>query len=84
MVAAVLSLYMIAVHDPRVVRVGNFQSSTLLIIGIYPSRYHENKFSLIRSTGKEKKLTAEEAAIDGALVLMLRTAAAAAHKISGE
>lgn len=54
-VAAVLSLYVIAVHDPCVVGVGNFQSSTLLIIGIYPSRYHENKFSLIRSTGKRRR-----------------------------
>lgn len=46
---------MIAFHDPPVVRVGNFQSSTLLIIGIYPSRYHENKFSLFRSTGKKEE-----------------------------
>lgn len=46
---------MIAVHDPRVVGVWNFQSSALLIIGIYPSRYHENKFPSKRSTGKIKQ-----------------------------
>lgn len=51
----ILGLNMAAVHDTCVVGVGNFQSSTLLIIGIYPSRYHENKFSLIRSTGKRKR-----------------------------
>lgn len=50
-----VALYMIAVHDPRVVGVWNFQSSALLIIGIYPSRYHENKFPSIRSTGKIKQ-----------------------------
>lgn len=48
-------LHMIAVHYPRVVGVGNFQSSALLIIGIYPSRYHENKFPSNRSTGKIKQ-----------------------------
>lgn len=58
MVAAVLSLYVVAIHDPRVVGVGNFQSSTLLIIGIYPSRYHENKFSSIRSTGRKERRSA--------------------------
>lgn len=50
-----VALHMIAVHDPRVVGVWNFQSSALLIIGIYPSRYHENKFPSIRSTGKIKQ-----------------------------
>lgn len=50
-----LTLHMIAVHDPRVVRVRNFQSSALLIIGIYPSRYHENKFPSKRSTGKRNQ-----------------------------
>lgn len=68
--AAVLSLYVIAIHDPCVVGVGNFQSSTLLIIGIYPSRYHENKFSLIRSTGKIKT-EEEEAATSYTRMLLL-------------
>lgn len=60
---------MIAFHDPPVVRVGNFQSSTLLIIGIYPSRYHENKFSLFRSTGKKGRRSRNELHSDAATVV---------------
>lgn len=71
--AAVLSLYVIAIHDPCVVGVGNFQSSALLIIGIYPSRYHENKFSLIRSTGKikQKKKKPQRATLGCCYCLMM-------------